>query len=180
MKNETQIKKFLESISENFIESKTTNSIYYTIIRNGKTYEVRFSDHSELSIRYDVEIVLTFSNILILRTNNNYYSIDYYDLSYLKSFFLLLPSIYSAVEGLRITLKNQYDIINDYKSKMDKFTKSADFQEAYNSLVKIDELKSQINNLNSKITSQNHKLNDYRGKLESLIIKLNKIKDILK
>lgn len=51
MKNETQIKKFLESISENFIESKTTNSIYYTIIRNGKTYEVRFSDHSELSIR---------------------------------------------------------------------------------------------------------------------------------
>ena len=65
MKNETQIKKFLESISENFIESKTTNSIYYTIIRNGKTYEVRFSDHSELSIRYDVEIVLTFSNILI-------------------------------------------------------------------------------------------------------------------
>ena len=97
---------------------------------------------------------------------------------YLKSFFLLLPSIYSAVEGLRITLKNQYDIINDYKSKMDKFTKSADFQEAYNSLVKIDE--SQINNLNSKITSQNHKLNDYRGKLESLNIKLNKIKDILK
>lgn len=102
-----QIKRFLKGISETTKESKSNNSSYYSIVRNGNKFNIRFSDHFKNEFTSDIEIILTYSNVLIIRTVFGYSLTDYYNINYIKSFFFLLPSIYATNKILVTSIKNK-------------------------------------------------------------------------
>ena len=92
-----QIKRFLKSIAYEVVESKTTESIYYYISRNGKDYKIRLSSHFRSYWNgVNIDIVMSENNIMTIRTDNNYLETEFYDISYIKAFFLLLPNIYAS------------------------------------------------------------------------------------
>lgn len=113
-----QIKRFLKGISETTKESKSNNSSYYSIVRNGNKFNIRFSDHFKNEFTSDIEIILTYSNVLIIRTVFGYSLTDYYNINYIKSFFFLLPSIYATNKILVTSIKKQAKEIDKRNNEM--------------------------------------------------------------
>jgi len=157
-----QIKRFLKGISETTKESKSNNSSYYSIVRNGNKFNIRFSDHFKNEFTSDIEIILTYSNVLIIRTVFGYSLTDYYNINYIKSFFFLLPSIYATNKILVTSVKKQAREIDKRNSeitrqnnKINKYEKLSDIKEAISLLEKNEIYKNKIKQLEGVLTAKN-------------------------
>jgi uncharacterized coiled-coil protein SlyX len=174
-----QLKRFLKGISDSLIRSKTTNSIYYNITRENIIYKVRFSDHLENKQTSDIDIILTSSNILIIKTNSGYHSVNYYDISYVKSFFLLLPNVFSNISGLKNQITEQGKQISSLNREINRCKKLLDFKEAYALLTKCENQTSVINSTEKKLIESKLEISKLNKKITDLNNKLKAIKSVL-
>lgn len=159
-----RIKQFLKSISQKVVDSKTTNSYYYTIVKGDKVYQVRLSDHFTDGEHSDIDIIKTNGLYIIKGLGFSIIQEDIMD--YLKAFLLLLPYTDKVVRGLQ----------NSNQEKTKRLQKLANYEFL---LEQKDQQIEELSEAKKKLTAAYNEANQcLQNKLNKCKNKFNQIKQI--
>ena len=167
-----QIKRFLKSIAYEVVESKTTESIYYYISRNGKDYKIRLSSHFRSYWNgVNIDIVMSENNIMTIRTDNNYLETEFYDISYIKAFFLLLPNIYASCGNMSNVVELKTEELSKANKKYMKLFNNSDVKRVNDLTEKLAEKNQLIKELQDSIASKNKQIKYFTTKTNTIYCK---------
>lgn len=164
-KADKKIKRFLKSVSEDYIKSKIYESIHYFISVNGVLKDFRFSDHISkrnsnnkvyldiMKMSEDVYVIIYKKDVLQLKASaENVFEI-------VKGFVYLEDYIEQSLIDLREYARN-------LNSQLDKLkNKYRDYDNIKN---KVDNLSKGINTLNKKNSAHLTTIKGYQKEIQSL------------
>lgn len=181
-----QIRRYLKSISDKQIISKTTTSYYYKIKSDEYFMEIRFSDHFGERKTYDMNIIkannsgfyiLNVFGIQIIITEKN-------ALAYIKSLLMIYPEMSLLSKKSKESFNLQEKEILKMKTKIQSTEKKIEKRESR--LIEREELCNQIWNEKDEAIRQRdlaikekNKINNSLNSLRKKLKELNKIMDDL-